>query len=169
MSTFYLLPPRPALGDRLAGLLQPLLPGLDWDCVTRSLLADWVGQLAEAHADVYVVFREDLPDGEPTARALANGFGAAPGDEVVEVRLGPRPGELVTSRWRVAPHPPAPSPTRGEGEKRAGAGSVTVSPSSPAASPPSSLVGDGAGGCVAQHLDPPAAMAYPHQMPRPPL
>ncbi len=52
--------------------------------------------------DVYVVFREDLPEGEPTHRALADGFGAETGDEVVEVKPGGRPGELVARRWAVS-------------------------------------------------------------------
>jgi hypothetical protein len=102
VSTFYLLPPRPVLGERLAGFLQSMLPGLDWDTAARADLAETVAAAASVHADVFVVYREDLPDGEPPARALADGFGAAPGDEVVEVRPGPRPGEMTARRWKVA-------------------------------------------------------------------
>jgi hypothetical protein len=102
MSTFYLLPPRPVLGERLAGFLQAILPGLDWDSGMRANLAEAVGAAATAHPDVYVVYREDLPEGQVPARALADAFGAEAGDEVVEVRPGARAGEFATRRWRVA-------------------------------------------------------------------
>jgi hypothetical protein len=42
------------------------------------------------------VFREELPDGTTPADALRDGFGAEPGDEVVEVRVGG-----VVRHWRV--------------------------------------------------------------------
>jgi hypothetical protein len=102
VSTFYLLPPRPLVGDHFARFLQTVLPGLDWDAAMRANLGDAVGEAARAHADVFVVFREDLPDGEPAVRALADGFGAVPGDEVVEVRPAAGAGELTARRWRVA-------------------------------------------------------------------
>jgi hypothetical protein len=101
MSLFYILPPRSALADRLARILQPLLPGIDWDSRTRLGLADVFGGAAAAHPNVYVVYREDLPAGEPAHLALANGFGAESGDEVIEVRLGARPDDWSSSRWRI--------------------------------------------------------------------
>jgi hypothetical protein len=48
----------------------------------------------------FVVYRDDLPLGEETALALADGFGAEPGDEVVEITLGgsaPRPWGLAAA------------------------------------------------------------------------
>ena len=88
MATFYLLPPRACLEQSLGELLGRLLPGLPapadaWDIVTARLAesADWP-------ADVYLVPRDDLPDGEPVAEALASAFGAEPGDRVVEVGAG---------------------------------------------------------------------------------
>jgi hypothetical protein len=105
MALFYLLPPRPFLGERVAGFLQTFLPGLDWDGARRPELAEVFTDALSARrpggADVYVVYREDLPAGEAPARALVDGFGAEAGDEVVEVRPGPRPGEVLTRRWRV--------------------------------------------------------------------
>lgn len=101
MSTFYLLPPRPVLGDRLAGFLQALLPGLDWDVATRANLAAAIEAAASAHADVYVVHREDLPEGAHPADALTEAFGAEIGDEVIEVRVA-RAGELTARRWRIS-------------------------------------------------------------------
>jgi hypothetical protein len=101
MSLFYLLPPRPVLGERLAGFLRAVLPGLDWDVGMRASLAEAIGAAANIHEDVYVVYREDLPAGELPGRALMDGFGAEPGDEVIEVRPDGRGGELVSRRWRV--------------------------------------------------------------------
>jgi hypothetical protein len=103
MATFYLLPPRPLLGEHVAGFLGGVLPGLSWDAPARNRLADACGAAAAGRPDVYVIFRDDLPSGEPPARALVDGCGAEPGDEVVEVRAGPRPGDLHARRWTVGP------------------------------------------------------------------
>ncbi len=101
MSTFYLLPPRPYLGQCFARYLQGLFPGLSWESSVWDNLADGLTNAATCHADVYVVHREELPPGEDPARALADGFGAEPGDEVIEVRAAERPGEWAARRWRV--------------------------------------------------------------------
>ena len=101
MSTFYLLPPRPLLGDRLARFLQSVLPGLDWDCAARGRLAEGLGAAAVEGAGVYVVYRDDLPPGEPPARALVDGFGAEAGDEVIEVRPSGAAESLTARRWRI--------------------------------------------------------------------
>jgi hypothetical protein len=101
MSTFYLLPPRAQLADRLADWLQAFLPGIDLDVSCRQRL--WTSIFdAVASPDVFLVHREDLPPGESPVRALVEGYGAAAGDEVVEVRAGGRPGELTSRRWRLA-------------------------------------------------------------------
>ena len=102
MSTFYVLPPRPLLGDAVAAVLHAYLPGLDWDATARTRLADAVGEIALSETDVYVVFREDLPPGERVSQALIDGYGAEEGDEVVEVRPGGRPGETAARRWRLS-------------------------------------------------------------------
>jgi hypothetical protein len=101
MSLFYLMPPRPFLGDRFADFLQTVFPGLDWDSSSRLSLAEMLGEAAVEHDGVYVIYRDELPGGESPTVALVNGFGAEPGDEIVEVRPGGRPGEIVTRRWRV--------------------------------------------------------------------
>lgn len=101
MSIFYLMPPRPFLGDRVADLLQTLFPGLAWDSRERLSLAELLGGTAAERSGVYVIYRDDLPRQETPAQALVDGFGAEPGDEVVEVRPGGRPGEVITRRWRV--------------------------------------------------------------------
>jgi hypothetical protein len=100
VSTFYLLPPRPFLGERFATYLQSIFPGLRWDRSTWANLAEALSAAATCHPDVYVVHREDLAD-EPATRALVDGFGAEPGDEVIEVYPGGRPGELAARRWRI--------------------------------------------------------------------
>jgi hypothetical protein len=102
MALFYLMPPRPFLGQCLASTLRALFPGLEWGAATWSELADMLAATTQLHDGVYVVFREELPDGEDVDRALADGFGAEPGDEVVEVRAGSRPGELRIFRRRLA-------------------------------------------------------------------
>jgi hypothetical protein len=104
VSTFYLLPPRPVLGERIAGYLQTLFPGLDWGSAAWPELAELLGATAARHRDVYVIYGEELPRGEDPGRALADGFGAEAGDLVIEVVPGSLPGETVTRRWRV----PAP-------------------------------------------------------------
>lgn len=101
MSTFYLLPPRSFLGECVAGSLRPLFPGLDWSRTACTELADTLTEVLARQAGVYVVCREELPDGESPARALADGFGAEAGDEVVEVRPGGRPGEAQACRWKI--------------------------------------------------------------------
>lgn len=100
MSVFYLLPPRPFLGDRFAAFLQTFFPGMDWDCSQRAALANVLGDAAEARG-AFVIYRDDLPGDEAPMQALRHGFGAEPGDEVVEVRPGVRPGEVVARRWRI--------------------------------------------------------------------
>ena len=101
MSTFYLLPPRPLLAERLADYLQSLLPGLTWTVDAGADLAEALAAAVARRPDVYLVHREDLPEGESPARALADGYGAEPGDEVVEVRPAAKPGEWTARRWRL--------------------------------------------------------------------
>ncbi len=103
MSVFYVLPPRPLVGEHFAGYLRSLFPGLDLDDRTRPSLADALASAASGHPDVHVVFREELPEGETVRQALVDGFGAEEGDEVIEVRPGGRGGELVARRWEVRP------------------------------------------------------------------
>lgn len=105
MSTFYVLPPRRFLGDHLAAFLASWLPGLEWSETARRVLAEQA-TAAAAHVDVFILHREDLPDGADIMSALMDGFGAQAGDEVVEVRAGDGPGGLAVRRWRmgITPH-----------------------------------------------------------------
>jgi hypothetical protein len=101
MAVFYLLPPRPLLGRCFAGYLQGLFPGLDWPGASWSRLAEILEMAADGQEDVYLVHPEELPPGEDVRRALADGFGAEPGDEIIEVRPGLRPGDWHVRRWRM--------------------------------------------------------------------
>jgi hypothetical protein len=101
MSRFYLLPPRPELGERFVTFLNLLFPGLDWDAAMRRNLADALGEAAGCHEDVIVVYRDDLPVGEPVMRALVDGLGAEAGDEVIEIRPTARGADLINRRFRI--------------------------------------------------------------------
>jgi hypothetical protein len=89
------------LADELADFLSLWLPGLSWNGATRENLAEALRAAATCHPDVYLVFREELPDGVPTDQALIDAFGAEEGDQVIEVRAAARPGELGARRWQV--------------------------------------------------------------------
>src|SRR5262245_50927147 len=95
MADFLLLPPRPAIGEEIARLIRPYLPGV------RITPANCVGFLdalvAAGGGGSFLVHREELPDEEDVGIALRDGFGAEQGDRVVHVMLA-RPGE---PRFRV--------------------------------------------------------------------
>src|SRR5262245_24783237 len=101
MSTFYLLPPRPVIADAFAAFLNQFFPGLDWDAAMRTNMAHALGAAASGRPDVFVVYRDDLPEGEAPSRVLAEIYGAEPGDEVVELRFTGRPCEFTSRRWRL--------------------------------------------------------------------
>ncbi len=101
MSTFYVLPSRHLLGRQFAQVLGTLFPGLTWPSTTWPDLAEVLGGTALAHLDVYVVYRDDLPDGVAPEEALASSCGAEPGDDVVEVLPGSTLGDVSTRRWRL--------------------------------------------------------------------
>ena len=79
MSTFYVLPSRPLLGERFAGYLQTLFPGLDWAGSAWPELAELLAAAVARHADVYVVHAEDLPDGDDLGRAGPRSAACPPG------------------------------------------------------------------------------------------
>lgn len=100
MATFYLLPPRPVLDDSLARFVGTWLPDLPASAAGFDL-AGVLDAAVARRADAYLVFREDLPDGVDADQALRDGFGADWGDTVVEMRLGGRPGEVISRLWHV--------------------------------------------------------------------
>jgi hypothetical protein len=98
MATFYVLPPRATLDAALGEVLSRLLPGLPLPADTWDAIADRLASAAGWPADLFLVPRDDLPDGEPVADALSAGFGAEAGDRVVEV--GVRAG---SQSWTLGP------------------------------------------------------------------
>lgn len=96
MADFLLLPPRPVVGEEIARLVRPYLPGVR---ITAAECVRFLDQLAAASRSVFVVHREELPDEEDVAAALRDGFGAEPGDRIVHVLTG-RSGE---PRTRIEP------------------------------------------------------------------
>src|SRR5262245_24373645 len=105
MATFFVLPSRPVLGQRFADFLGTIFPGLQWQRPESWDLAESLGHTALRLRDAYVVYREDVPDGESLEEALARDFGAEPGDEVVEVLPGDRFVTLTARRWRFGGEP----------------------------------------------------------------
>lgn len=101
MSTFYLLPSRPQLGEQFAQYLSSLFPGLNWPQAAWADLGETLAALAAQQPDVFVVHREELPNNEDAEAALSAGFGAAAGDEVVEVHPEQTGGRLVVRRWQL--------------------------------------------------------------------
>jgi hypothetical protein len=105
MATFYLLPPRACLEQATAELFGKLLPGLPlpadaWDVLARQFAASACWQ-----PDVFLVPRDELPDGDLGA-ALAECYGAEPGDRVVEVSLS-RPARTWAIGAAGVPSPAA--------------------------------------------------------------
>jgi hypothetical protein len=103
MSTFYVLPPRPLLGQRFSEFLTSMFPGLGWDRDVWTELGEALAAAAGSHPDVYVVFREDLPEGELESH-LVEQFGAEEGDEVVEVHISLANGRALARRWLLGAH-----------------------------------------------------------------
>ncbi len=97
MATFYVLPPRECLEQAVAAFLDRLAPGLP---APATACDDLLAGLAAAHPGTYLLHREDLPGGDPAAD-LIDGFGAEPGDEVVEVGLSVGGRVPPVRRWAV--------------------------------------------------------------------
>ena len=86
MATFYLLPPRSCLEQAVGDLFGKLLPGLPLPVDVWDALASHLGATAGWGDDVFLVPRDELPEGDPS-EALTMDFGAEPADRVVEVSL----------------------------------------------------------------------------------
>lgn len=102
MAVFYVLPPRRLLGECLAKLLRPYVPGV---AISQEACADLVDSLVTGSPEVdetYVIYREDLPDDEDVNEILRDGYGAEAGDRIVQVAVGPRPDEPRVKIWQLA-------------------------------------------------------------------
>ena len=91
MADFYLLPPRPVIGEEVARLLRPFLPGLPISAADGVRFLDRL--TADSRGQAFIVHREDLPEGEDALQSLRDGYGAGSGDRVMQVSVGPRPLE----------------------------------------------------------------------------
>ena len=87
MATFYLLPTRDELSHQWARYFRQWFPG---SADAGPELADAVVEAIAPQPGVYVVFADDLPDHGNVWEALEDGFGAGPGDRVIDVRSSPR-------------------------------------------------------------------------------
>ena len=85
MSTFYILPPSVLLGERLAERLRPIFPGLEWDRGGHVALAEALLGAVTSRPEVYVVYREEIPEDEEPSKVLAEVFGAEAGDRIIDV------------------------------------------------------------------------------------
>ena len=101
MATFYVLPPRSLVESVLAEQFQKALPGLPINTGDADQLLELLSTTLLGRSDTYLVFREDLDVNEPAAQALANGFGAEPGDLIIEMRPGSKPGQFQTTKWNL--------------------------------------------------------------------
>jgi len=102
MATFYVLPPREALGECLARFLRPYIPGVP---VSRELCADLIDSLvAEASSaeNACILHREELPEDHDMSEVLRDACGAEPGDQVILVNVGPKPDEPRVRIWTLA-------------------------------------------------------------------
>ena len=84
----------------LEEVLGQLLPGLPLPADMWDVVADRVGSLAHWPSDVFLVPRDDLPEGEALGEALAGAYGAEPGDRVLEV--GMTQGRASARSWVLA-------------------------------------------------------------------
>jgi hypothetical protein len=84
MATFYLLPSRQQLGRAFADFLHSWFPQLP---LKADDLADQLETLLAA-AEAYLVFREEIPEGEDIRTLLFELFGAETWDQIYEAPGG---------------------------------------------------------------------------------
>jgi hypothetical protein len=101
MATFYVMPPRPLLGQKFGDFLSGMFPNQTWHPADYADLAESLANAAEGHSGVYVVFSEDLAEDVSPQEALQRDFGAEPGDEVVEVRSTRSLADWNIRRWHI--------------------------------------------------------------------
>jgi hypothetical protein len=85
MATFYLLPSRIEMRREWGKLFRHWFPGLP---EPGPEFPDLVAQIVAPQPGIRVVFADDLPDHGHIWEALVDGFGACPGDQMIDVRSG---------------------------------------------------------------------------------
>jgi hypothetical protein len=109
MSTFYVLPPRECQEQATAEFVARVLPGVR---APATLWEDLLGLLVAGSPETFFVHREDLLGEGDVADDLAAGFGAEPGDTVVEVGLASGSAAARVRRWVVPAAVSEPGPGR---------------------------------------------------------
>jgi hypothetical protein len=97
MATFYVLPSRHLLGQRFAGMLTSLFPGLRHAACDWPELAEMLSAMIEERSDALIIFREDLHEQSSTREELIRDFGAELHDAVVEISCGTGLTEVLQS------------------------------------------------------------------------
>jgi hypothetical protein len=100
MARFYVLPPRSVVANCMARSLRLSLPGLPIPVETMEDLLDVLQSSYNEETEVFVLFREEVPDGVGLEFALADAFGAEFGDEITELRLAAN-GQLAARSWQL--------------------------------------------------------------------
>lgn len=85
MATFYILPPRERLEQAVVEFVMRALPGLEVTPAVCDALLAGLELEANRKEDAYFVHREDLIGHSHLLNDLVIGFGAEPGDTVLEV------------------------------------------------------------------------------------
>ncbi len=99
MATFYVLPSRHQLGQRIGEVLTSLFPGTQYSPWDWPDLAEGLAALAEAQGDAHVVYREELDEQLSVKDSLVRHFGAEIDDEIIEIQFGAGLTQFLHQRW----------------------------------------------------------------------
>jgi hypothetical protein len=92
MADFLVLPPRNVIGEQVAKLIRPYLPGV---CVTAGDCLRFLETLTQANRqETILIHHDELPMGSDLDEALRDGFGADEMDRIVHVSLDARTAPL---------------------------------------------------------------------------
>jgi hypothetical protein len=102
MATFFVLPPRERLEMAVSEFVDRILPGLSAPPAVCDALLAALELEANRPDDVYFVHREELTGMTDVMTDLTVGFGAEPGDVIVEIG-GPGSGQTAAPRRSSIP------------------------------------------------------------------
>ena len=100
MATFYVLPARPLFEQMIDRLLAEWLPTVPGPVIPAEELTDLVRANAERKADIFIVYRDELPEGVNVIDGLRDAFGAENGDDITELHLAPN-GQVRAKSFRL--------------------------------------------------------------------
>jgi hypothetical protein len=104
MAQFYLLPPRELVEHFVNEFASKLVPGIP---VPSGLWERFISELTasvQASSDCFVLHREEVTTfGTDINDALIEGFGAEPGDLVIETELPRGKISAQTKQWKISP------------------------------------------------------------------